>query len=222
VITSPIPLFPLGLVLLPGAVVPLHIFEPRYRDMLRDVTAGASCFGLITVPDGVAESELPAGRIGCMARVSAVQTLPDGRSNIVIEGEERFRFETYLEAGTPYRLGHVAPFEDLTDDDASLANAGDVVRTLATRIISASMTVQDVGGEPPVLDSDNTTLAYQVAALLHLSDDALYGLLAARSPLARLTQLETALRDGVDAVEAAAERHMRGKSNGHLHDPPPD
>ena len=85
-ITSPIPLFPLGLVLLPGAVVPLHIFEPRYRALLSDVTAGTRCFGLITVPAGTAESELPAGRIGCIARVSAVDTLPDGRANIVIEG----------------------------------------------------------------------------------------------------------------------------------------
>ncbi len=220
-ITSPIPLFPLGLVLLPGAVVPLHIFEPRYRALLADVAAGTRCFGLITVPAGTAESELPAGRIGCIARVSAVDTLPDGRANIVIEGGERFRFETYLEAGTPYRVGHVAAFDDAADDVSDLARSGTALRELAARVISATMTIQDVRRELPVFNDDNAMLAFQIAPLLQLGDDVLYAVLAERSPVARLQRIDTVLRAGLDALEAAAERHTRAKSNGHHHGPPP-
>jgi Lon protease-like protein len=96
VLTSPIPIFPLGLVLFPGAVVPLHLFEPRYRAMLMDVGTTTKRFGIIAPPNGTGEADLPAGRIGCVAEITSIEMLPDGRANILVEGCERFRFETYL------------------------------------------------------------------------------------------------------------------------------
>lgn len=221
VITTPIPLFPLGLVLLPGATVPLHIFEPRYRQMLRDVNAGTRCFGLIAPPADTAEGDLPAGRVGCIACITEMETMPDGRSNILIEGHQRFRFETYLDAGTPYRLGHIAPVEDVTDDTLSLSLAADEVRALARRAVRASMTIHEIRAELPVLTDDPSALAFEVAQLLQASTNTLYGLLAERSPLARLTQIDALLRVGLDDLELEAELHLRSKMNGEHDGQPP-
>jgi Lon protease-like protein len=213
VITTPIPLFPLGLVLLPGATVPLHIFEPRYRQMLRDVNAGTRCFGLIAPPADTPESDLPAGRIGCIACITEMETLPDGRSNILVEGRERFRFETYLETGTPYRLGHIAPVEDIVTDGLALSIAADSVRALAQRAVRASMTIHEIPGEVPEFTDDEAALSFEVAQLLQGSTSTLYGVLAERDPLVRLRRIDALLRAGLDDLELEAELHLRSKLN---------
>ena len=83
-----LPIFPLGVVLFPGTPLPLHIFEPRYRQMLADCLAGDRRFGI--TPAGT-DDELPEpGTVGCIAEVRVNQELPDGRSNIVVLGGERF------------------------------------------------------------------------------------------------------------------------------------
>lgn len=223
-ITTPLPLFPLRLVLLPGAVVPLHIFEPRYRALIRDVTEGTAptrCFGLIAPPDDTAEADLPAGRIGCVAQIASIDSLPDGRSNIVVEGGARFRFETYVDAGTPYRLGHIVTYDDTSADHAAMTAAAERVRELATRAIRATMTIHDATGEPPEFEPDPAALSFQIAHLLQMGGDALYALLADRDPLARLARLDVVLQSGLAQMEGASELHTRAKTNGHHHGPPP-
>jgi Lon protease-like protein len=74
------------MVLYPGTSVPLHLFEPRYRQMLRDVQADDSRFGILCAMPGVEERDLPAGRVGCVAEITEAETLEDGRSNILITG----------------------------------------------------------------------------------------------------------------------------------------
>ena len=83
-----LPVFPLAVVLFPGTPLPLHIFEPRYRRMLADCLAGDRRFG-ITPPGQAGEAPDP-GMVGCIAEVRVNQQLPDGRSNIVVLGGERF------------------------------------------------------------------------------------------------------------------------------------
>jgi len=68
-----LPIFPLGMVLFPGTSAPLHLFEPRYRQMLADVRAKDSRFGILCALEGVPERELPTGRIGCVAEVVDVE-----------------------------------------------------------------------------------------------------------------------------------------------------
>jgi Lon protease-like protein len=207
VLTSPIPIFPLGLVLFPGAVVPLHLFEPRYRAMLMDVGATTKRFGIVAPPNGTGEADLPTGRIGCVAEITSVEMLPDGRANILVEGRERFRFETYLEIGTPYRVAHVDDWTDLTDDPVMLDVSATQLRGLAYRALVASMTLHDIEGEPPTFGEDAATLGYQVAQLLMLGPDALYGILADRSPRNRLDRIERLLRARLPQLEEAAELH---------------
>jgi Lon protease-like protein len=97
-----IPIFPLaGALLFPGTQLPLHIFEPRYRAMVRDALASDGLIGMIQ-PRGEGD---PPGlfEVGCIGRISASDELDDGRFNIVLEGVTRFRIAREAEVETPYR-----------------------------------------------------------------------------------------------------------------------
>ena len=102
-----LPIFPLpGAVLLPHALVPLHIFEPRYRKMTRDVEEGGRVLALANIPDELSAGMhpprvLPIIGVGVLARVDR---LPDGRFNIVLRGVMRARIAEELRSGEPYRL----------------------------------------------------------------------------------------------------------------------
>ena len=97
-----IPIFPLaGAILFPRTQLPLHIFEPRYRVMVRDALAGDRLIGMVQPRDS---NEPPAlFGTGCLGRIGAVEELEDGRFNIVLEGLSRFRIARELEVETPYR-----------------------------------------------------------------------------------------------------------------------
>ena len=101
-----IPLFPLNVVLLPGAPLPLHIFEPRYRQMVKDCLEEKSEFGmLLAMPKGVA-------RVGCTAEiVEVVKRYPDGRMDILTVGRAPFRVVELFEEN-PLLEGHVDYLED--------------------------------------------------------------------------------------------------------------
>src|SRR2546425_11631829 len=107
-----LPIFPLpGAVLLPHAMVPLHIFEPRYRKMTQDCDAGLRVLALANIPDDRAAAErpprvLPAIGIGVLTRVDR---LPDGRFNIVLRGVQRAVIERELPTAEPYRLLRAPP-----------------------------------------------------------------------------------------------------------------
>jgi Lon protease-like protein len=94
---SELPLFPLAVVLFPGGPLPLHIFEPRYRQMLADIRAGNSLFGISYFDASVSDREAPTvGSVGCVARVTDAQAFPDGRSNILTVGVIRYRIEDFI------------------------------------------------------------------------------------------------------------------------------
>ena len=97
-----IPIFPLaGALLFPRAQLPLHIFEPRYRAMVRDALAADRLIGMVQPRD---QAEPPAlFEIGCLGQLAGVEELEDGRFNIVLEGLSRFRIEREAEVKTPYR-----------------------------------------------------------------------------------------------------------------------
>lgn len=103
-----VPVFGLpNVVLFPKTYLPLHIFEPRYRDMVADTTAGGQCIGMALLKEGWETDYYgnpPVFSIGCVGRLVSVELLPDGRSNIILQGLERCEFleeyydRTYREA----------------------------------------------------------------------------------------------------------------------------
>ncbi|MDX1647911.1 MAG: LON peptidase substrate-binding domain-containing protein [Longimicrobiales bacterium] len=110
-----LPLFPLPTVLLPRALMPLHIFEPRYRQMVRDRLEADRRFGMVYHDwdrQGPFLSE--PGRIGCVGEILEHKRLEDGRSLIVVEGRERFRIEDGIESDALYFEGLVTPYPDTT------------------------------------------------------------------------------------------------------------
>lgn len=117
----PLPLFPLAMVLLPGAVVPLHIFEPRYRRMVGYCLEFDRRFGLVYHDhdvDGPFMNE--TGRIGCIAEIERMEVLEDGRSLILVKGVERFRILEEVDTpDVPYFEARVelVPDEQVAPDE---------------------------------------------------------------------------------------------------------
>ena len=128
-----LPIFPLpGAVLLPYALIPLHVFEPRYRKMVRDCQAGAGVMALANIPAEVRASRdpphvLPVIGAGILARVDP---LPDGRSNIVLRGVRRARIVEELPTQEPYRLVRAEPLAEPPADAAGLETSAEQLRQL--------------------------------------------------------------------------------------------
>ena len=109
-----LPIFPLpGAILFPRSQLPLHIFEPRYRDMVRDAIEGSQRIGMIQ-PQGV-EEDSPLYPVGCIGEIVNVEELEDGRFNIVLLGANRFRLVGETDLETTYRNAEVVT--DGFDDD---------------------------------------------------------------------------------------------------------
>jgi Lon protease-like protein len=137
-----IPLFPLaGAILLPRSQLPLHIFEPRYRDMVRDALAGPGRIGMIqpmpVLSDTAGGVERGAGdppplfRTGCLGEIVGAEELDDGRFNIVLHGSSRFRLIAERDLGTSYRQADVdlAAYDDEVEPEPlSLIQRADVER----------------------------------------------------------------------------------------------
>jgi uncharacterized protein len=214
-----LPLFPLGTVLLPGATLPLHIFEPRYRQLTVDLVTGAVPereFGVVAVregwtPDDDGMDGLHA--IGCTAQLRDVRRLPDGRFDVVTRGARRFRLLDLDAESKPYLMGSV---ELLPDDPAADAEGAapveltDILTTAARaahRRYCATAWKTDDWAEPEA-DVEPGTLPHVLAAdcLLPISDRQ--QLLEQTSPVERLRLVrvllarETGLLSQLRAVPA--------------------
>ena len=213
-----LPLFPLPIVLFPGAPLPLHIFEERYRQLLRDVMLGQRMFGLSYFDPDMSSLGTPIeGHLGCVAEVRQVETLPDGRSNILTFGLIRYHVEEYVTTDEPYLIGHVTFFEDEPEDPADLIMAADAVRDLFTRIgASIHILSNERGGLPDLPeDVDPETLSFLVASAMDLESETKLELLALRETSARLAQLTELLERVVENYEERARVHKVAHTNGH-------
>ena len=130
-----LPIFPLsGAILFPGLQLPLHIFEPRYRELVSDALARDRRIGMIQPQSGGEAAPLFA--IGCVGKIGEVEALEDGRYNIVLEGEARFRLLREIEVGTPYRQVEGELLSDADDEVLSSAERASFERE-ARRFASA-------------------------------------------------------------------------------------
>lgn len=202
-----LPIFPLPLVLFPGATQPLHIFEPRYRTLLSDCLEGDRRFGIaFATPDK--PSDPAPGDVGCVAHILTTQTLPDGRSDILTTGEQRFVLLEWLATDRPYRMARVEEFSDEPVDSAEAEGIGQDVRRDFLRVVQA------LEQEPPELPVDPEALSFRIAASLELEATNKLALLAIRSTTVRLRRLSALLQPlAADAERRAAVRH-HARSNG--------
>jgi Lon protease-like protein len=139
-VSARIPLFPLAnVVLLPEGVVPLHIFESRYRQMTEDALAGDRRLGMIAVrPEGSGEmaGEPPLFEIGCAGLVTEHQRIPDGRFQLLLRAEERFRVlrELPREPGRLYRIAEIEPLPEHAGDGEAALRARERIVELLERL----------------------------------------------------------------------------------------
>ena len=188
-----LPLFPLQTVLLPGAHLPLHIFEPRYRQLTADLIKGRvpeRRFGVIGLTPS-AEVEVDRVEqlqpVGCASLLREAKSLPDGRFDVVTTGERRFRLLDLDTSAAPYLVGSV---EWLADEDTSAAPA-DKVALLCESARAAHRRYCEVAWQPgewhePPEDVPADELAYVLAADCLLTFEDRQKLLEDNRPLHRL------------------------------------
>jgi Lon protease-like protein len=197
-----LPIFELPMVLLPGELMPLHIFEEPYKRMIGHCLEAEEPFGIVFRDD-----DGSARRIGCKARVTEVlEQFDDGRMDIVVTGEEPFRVLDRYEADE-YPVGEVETVE-AGEPDADDPEAADAAREAFAEL------VQRVSGSEPETDELATSDAYAIAARVELPAETKQRLLELRSEDERMRTLGAALDTLIDTLSRSREIAERAKMNG--------
>jgi Lon protease-like protein len=193
------PLFPLGIVLLPTEIVPLHIFEERYKLMIGECVEQDSEFGIVWLSDDGLKD------VGCTARVAQVlERMDDGRMNILAQGGTPFRLLRRID-DLPYPAGDVEMLDDLDEGDEELsASAREAYADLVERVTD----------NRPGLDELDGLTAYGMAATIELAPAPKQELLEERSEEARLKTIGHLFSTALDRIDDAEEAQERAKSNG--------
>jgi Lon protease-like protein len=198
-----LPLFPLELVLLPGTPLPLHIFEPRYKEMIRECISAEAPFGVVRAfEEGIAE-------VGCTAEIITVtKEYPDGRMDLICEGRKRFevievnRDRSFLQAEVL-----------IVPDDPEAAVQEERVKAvqLHLEILSLAGAVQDLSA------ADQNQLSFYLAGSLPLDLDFKQKLLAMRSEAQRIQAVGAYLETILPQLKRAARARQTAGGNGHVH-----
>jgi ATP-dependent Lon protease len=198
-----IPLFPLNVVLLPGADLPLHIFEPRYREMVKQCLEEKSEFGvLLALPKGVV-------RVGCTAEIlEVVKRYPDGRMDILTVGREPFRVVEFFEEN-PLAEGHV----DYLEDRETATNAA--LRRELIELYETCHTLVFDDYPKNAEEGRATPLSFIVAATLPMDLLWKQQILELRSELDRQERLVGYLREWAPHLEKTGVLRRRAAGNGH-------
>jgi Lon protease-like protein len=198
-----IPLFPLDVVLFPGTPLPLHIFEPRYKEMIGECLAQHRNFGVVRVV------EQSLAELGCTAEiVTVVKEYPDGRLDLVTEGRQRFEVlrvnqeRSFLQAEVL-----------MIDDEPGAPPQEDTSRAvqLHSELLAIAGAKQDLSAADPSL------LSFYLAGSLPLDLDFKQKLLALRSEPERLSLLISHLETIIPNLRRAATARERAGGNGHVH-----
>ena len=200
---SLLPLFPLDIVLFPGVPLPLHIFEPRYKEMVAECIHNKTPFGMVRAKkDTLSE-------IGCSAAIlSIVKKYPDGRMDIVTEGRQRFEI-LQVKQERSFLQGEVGFFED----EPSLVNKSDQVT-----VVQLHEQLFQVLGEPPEPDPPaNLLLSFRLAHELPVDLDFKQAILEMKSESERINTLIEYYRSTIPKVEKALRVRDLASGNGHVH-----
>lgn len=193
-----LPLFPLESVLFPGALMPLHIFEPRYRLLIRRCIERQQPFGIVLIRRG---NEVGGGAepydVGTEATIVAASPLPDGRSYIVTRGGRRFAVESLVPDAEPYLMGRVRYLDEPEGEGASL-NVGKALEALSAYLLAVLAVTEDSRGERALADdmreAPPAEVAYRIAGTLAVDPPKQQALLELATASDRLVE-ETRILD---------------------------
>lgn len=198
-----IPLFPLDVVLFPGTPLPLHIFEPRYKEMVAECLAQNRTFGVIRAV------EQTLAEVGCTAEiVTVVKEYEDGRLDLVTEGRRRFEL-----LGVNQERSFLQAEVLMIDDEPGAApkQATDRAIQLHSELLAIAGAQQDLSAADPSL------LSFYLAGSLPLDLDFKQGLLSVRSEGERLSLLIPYLEKLIPNLHRAARARTKAGGNGHVH-----
>jgi Lon protease-like protein len=198
-----IPLFPLDVVLLPSTPLPLHIFEPRYKEMVAECLAQNRTFGVVrALEQGLAD-------VGCTAEiVTIVKEYPDGQLDLVAEGRKRFEI-----VGVNQERSFPQAEVMMIEDEPGAPAQEDAARAveLHSELLAIAGAKQDLSAADPAL------LSFYLAGSLPLDLDFKQKLLSLRSEGERLSLLITYLQTLIPNLHRAARAREKAGGNGHVH-----
>ena len=197
------PLFPLGLVALPSELVPLHIFENRYKKMIGRCLDDGSEFGIVWM------SEDGLRPIGCACEIAeVVERMEDGRINLIARGTRAFRIEERQDE-LPYPAGTVEFLDDRAEDEDP--DAAEAAHEAYAELVN------EATDRTPDMTEIGEMSAYQMAATVEFGLDAKQGLLDLRSETARLRLVTRLFRAALKRLDFVNRAQARARSNGRVH-----
>ncbi|MDQ5817843.1 MAG: LON peptidase substrate-binding domain-containing protein [Actinomycetota bacterium] len=201
---SDIPLFPLNVVLLPGAPLPLHIFEERYKQMVNECLESESEFGMVLA------DESGTRRVGCTARiVELVERYEDGRMLILVEGSRRFKLNNIL-TGRPYYMGEIEYLEEEPEEDVN-ALAEECIALLERVVEAATEGSVGIEIEPPYRN-----LSFAIAGRVEFDLETRQQILELTSEKERLQKVKELLSAAAQRLERERQAREKAQTNGHL------
>lgn len=191
-------LFVLPTVLVPGARLPLHVFEARYRQMVARCLEYDRRFGLLFHREDLrGPFRMEAGRVGCVAEIASFTPLPDGRSLMMTQGIERFRIVDGVESETPYHEALVERYTDEDEVDAELVPR----RQRSVELFGTLLRSLPEPLAQPNFDS-RVDVSFDIAAAIEIDPVWHQGLLELRSERGRLDRIDELLRAVLEARQS--------------------
>ena len=202
---SDIPLFPLNVVLMPGAPLPLHIFEDRYKQMVDECLQQESEFGMVFA------DESGTRKVGCTAKiVELVERYDDGRMLILVEGSRRFKLNNVL-TGKPYYVGEIEYFEEEPEDENVQSLAEECIALLERVVEAATEGSVGIEIEPPYRN-----LSFAIAGRVEFEPEMRQQILELTSEKQRLEKVKELLTAAAERLERERRARDKAQTNGHL------
>ncbi|MBI4199007.1 MAG: LON peptidase substrate-binding domain-containing protein [Chloroflexi bacterium] len=184
-----LPLFPLNVVLFPSMMLPLHVFEERYKEMVRSCLDADSRFGVVLIKEGqeVGEPALPH-TIGTVAHIRRVTPLEEGKMNLVVMGERRLFIDRIVQ-WSPYVIAQVHLPQEQLGEPAPTPEEVQALRTKLERYLKALLGLQGGWTREVPSPTDPVALGFHIAAVLRGENDERQRVLEAPTARERLTLL---------------------------------
>ncbi len=197
ILEDELPLFPLHTVLFPHARMPLHIFEPRYREMIERCLRENLAFGIVRIKEGVeVGGDVTPSAVGTLAHIIAIDRLPDGQSNIVVKGLARFKLVSFA-ATRAYLTGQIQVLPDETVDQTRIEWLRVAAARLFETYIRAVQAISEQDASDPSaelqLPDDATVLSYLIASILPIN-------LADKQSLLEMSQTAARLQSEIPLI----------------------
>jgi ATP-dependent Lon protease len=212
-----IPIFPLATVLFPGSVLPLHIFEERYKEMMRYAIDNGGLFGMAYRNDAaIGRESLPdIGSIGCVAKINAVVPLDGGRMNIISTGIIRYKVLGWRQL-TPFILARIETLSDDLEPGEDLTRIFEDTVSVCRRFLEAAQALDEPNAPSnQELPEDPEAFSLLVASALPVENDVKQNLLEMTSTRLRLTRLRPFVTSALSSYSERIRIQQRAKQNGH-------